>query len=469
MVTDSARGRALPIRTRLTRWGTFVTLLVCVVVTSVVYTGMRFSLLREVDGFLDAEIRELIAKVDEREGDLVAAEAAIRTELGHRPEADLVFELFATDGRLLLTSEPSESHLRLDGVESFADLPPFAPVYETDTREAGDSRRCVEHVRYHGGDGVAVASYSLDSMDRSLAHVRLLTLLALVIGGALAWVGAWWMARRSLAPVADMTESARRIGLRGLTERLKRTGANDELDRLAAVLNAMLDRLQRMVSAQRRFTADASHELRTPLTALRGMSEVALSRPRSEAELREVIESSLEEYDRLQQLAEGLLLLAQGDEGKASLVSERVEIGGLLEAVVEFYAPFAEDSGVALELHGGEEVEVIGDPGRLRQMFSNLIENAIRYSQASGRIDVTYDESAGECRVTVRDHGIGISAEDLSRIFDRFFRCDPARNPTGTGLGLAICKWIASVHGGSITAESVEGEGTTVTVRLPLA
>ena len=261
-----------------------------------------------------------------------------------------------------------------------------------------------------------------------------------------------------------------------------------ELRELAQAYNGMLARLQRAVEALTSFTADASHELRTPLTAIRGTAEVALARPRTAEELRETLEEVLEETESMLHLVEDLLTLARGDQARAALAESTVDLAWLLRDVQEIGEVLAAAKPVQVLLEAPEHLEVRGAAGPLRRLFLNLVSNAVKFTE-QGTVSIetaavtaeapAAEEEPGEgngaaagprewVEVRVSDTGMGIPADALGRVFDRFYRADTARERSGgTGLGLAIARMIVEQHGGSITVRSEVGAGTTFTVRLP--
>ena len=260
---------------------------------------------------------------------------------------------------------------------------------------------------------------------------------------------------------------------RSLHRRLPSDLGADELSRLGATLNAMIERLETSFGALRRFTADASHELKTPLTVLRADVERAMHPNAAGSEAMQALEEALQESARMADLVDSLLTLARADEGRFDLYREPVELGPLVRDVYETAVILGEHAGQIVTLSVIEEATVEGDVRRLRQLFLNLITNAIKYTPSGGRVEVSLSRRVGdEITFTVRDSGIGISAADLPHVFDRFWRADRARSRGGErggfGLGLAISQWIAQAHGGRVTAQSRLGRGSVFTVVLPL-
>jgi two-component system, OmpR family, sensor kinase len=303
------------------------------------------------------------------------------------------------------------------------------------------------------------------------ARTRFLLILVGLAPLALAGVAAagWVLTGRALAPVDTMVAAARRIGAEDLSRRLVTEGRDDELGRLAAVLNDMLARLESSFTAVRQFSADAAHELRTPLTILKGEIEVALRAAPEPAEARRVLESCQEEVDRLATLVEDLLFLARTDAGAVDRPLETVNLGGVIDDVAPGLRTLAERAGVGLSVGHPETVTVRGSAPMLFRLLFNLAENAIKYAGVSHSVEVTLGTHDGNAVLEVGDDGPGISPEDQAHIFDRFYRADPARTRGGAGLGLALARSIAQVHGGWITVESTLGKGTCFRVLLPLA
>jgi signal transduction histidine kinase len=285
----------------------------------------------------------------------------------------------------------------------------------------------------------------------------------------LALAGGWWLMRKTMAPVAGLTHAAERITALNLSDRLPRTHSGDELDRLTEVFNSMLARLDDSFNRIREFTLHASHELKTPLTVLCGETETALRDGSLSAADRERAANLLDELRRLARIVDGLALLAKADAGQVTLNLETVRLDELVRDNFADAQILAEPQGIRVELAACEEITLPGDRHRLRQLLLNLADNAVKYNQPQGRIIMGLRRLTGAAEFTITNTGPGIPAEMLPRVFDRFFRGDPAHSPTvdGCGLGLSIAQWIVSAHGGTIQIASVPFETTTVTVRLP--
>ncbi len=291
---------------------------------------------------------------------------------------------------------------------------------------------------------------------------------------ALSVMFAYFIAGRAFRPIDRIIDQVEAItDGRSLHRRLAIGAAGDELARLSATLNAMIERLETSFGALRRFTADASHELKTPLTVMRADVERAMSPVFTPVEQAVSLEEALQQLTRMADLVDSLLTLARADEGRFDLYRESVELGALAREVVETARLLGEDAHLTIDAPVIEDAEVLGDLTRLRQMFLNLVTNAIKYTPRGGRVEINLVSSGAAVSLTVRDTGIGIAAADVPHIFERFWRADRVRSRAsergGFGLGLAICQWIAQAHDGTLTVQSRLGRGTTFTATLPLA
>lgn len=289
--------------------------------------------------------------------------------------------------------------------------------------------------------------------------------VAVAVGGGYLLVG------RALAPVIKIAESAERITLHNLSERLPLTPTGDELEQLSRALNHMIARLHEAFEQNRRFLADASHELRTPITALRGELESVVEQARTAPELCDRIGSALEEVDRLAKIVERLFAISRLDAGEAQGEWVRFDLAHLAATTAEQMCLLAEDKGVSVKCESAQAVFVQGDRARLKQVVVNLLDNAIKYTPQGGSVTLRVGMINDSALLQVEDNGIGIPAGALPHVFERFFRVDKARSREmgGAGLGLAIVKSICVAHGGQVDVQSTEGRGSRFSVELPLA
>ena len=266
-----------------------------------------------------------------------------------------------------------------------------------------------------------------------------------------------------------MVEAARRIEAEDLTKRIPAPSGEDELARLAAVLNDMLARLERSFAAARRFSADAAHELRTPLTILKGEIEVTLRADEAPADIRRTLASCLEEVDRLNSLVEDLLLMARMEGNALSALPKPVNLAEVLEDVAPALTELAARAGNLCTVAATPPLWIEGYDSLLFRLVFNLAENAIKYTPSGGKIAVTLEQQDHSAVLQVKDNGQGIAPDAQEHIFDRFYQGDPAREGSGTGLGLALVRAIVELHHGQIDLASAVGKGTCFRVTLPLA
>jgi signal transduction histidine kinase len=282
--------------------------------------------------------------------------------------------------------------------------------------------------------------------------------------------GGWVLLRKSLAPVTALTRAAERIHLDNLRERLPSTGSGDELDRLTEVFNAMTARLDESFARVRDFTLHASHELKTPLALMRTQLEMAFREQQLTPAQRELFASQLDEIQRLARIVDVLTLLAKVDAGHVRLNCEAVRLDDLVKDSVTDAQMLARSQKISVNLGACDEITVRGDRHRLRQLLLNLTDNAIKYNQPQGNVTIALNRNNGVAQLRIANTGAGILPENLPRVFDRFFRCDPAHSSDveGCGLGLSIAQWIVKAHAGTIQLRSEPGKLTTVTVTLPV-
>jgi heavy metal sensor kinase len=314
-----------------------------------------------------------------------------------------------------------------------------------------------------------VVSASLASLDAELAVVRRVIFIALPLILALAGLGGYALATRSLRPLGWMAEQAHRITGSNLETRIQIDNAVEELAVLVTSFNELLSRLDQSFDTMRRFVADASHELRTPISVIRGEADVALSQERSPAEYRESLAVVLDEARRLSRLVDDLLNLARADAGHVVLQTHDFYLNELLAECCRSVQGLAHTRGLQLECRAGNDLQFTGDEQLLRRLLINLLDNAIRYTPSGGHVTAALEAGATSVQLRVSDTGIGIAPADAARVFERFYRAGEARSRQdgGFGLGLAIVRWIAESHRGTVDCSSEPGRGSTFTVTLP--
>jgi signal transduction histidine kinase len=286
----------------------------------------------------------------------------------------------------------------------------------------------------------------------------------------LALVGGWFLMRRALQPVTTLTHAVENVRSDTLKQRIPRTGNRDELDRLTDVFNNMMQRLDDSFSGIREFTLHASHELKTPLTIMRGEIEMRLRDPATPSHDRDFFVGQLDEINRLTKIVDALTFLAKADAGLLKLADDEVALDALVRDNFADTQILAASRGLQVELTACEPVSVRGDRHRLRQVLLNLTENALKYNCPEGRITMSLVRNNGHAELTIANTGPGVQPEQIERVFDRFYRGDPAHNSDGEGcgLGLSIAQGIVRAHRGAISLKSEPGELTSVEVKLPV-
>jgi heavy metal sensor kinase len=434
-----------------------------------------------LENYLVGALKENQLRRARQVGQLLMEEAQRHAEgrVGEEIEArytpslnDRFVRVTRTNGELLYRSgAPKEGNF------APADLPPAAwPRGDETTQEAplpSGRKMLLASYRVRTADGM---NYVVDAgapMDDVQAHLRQWTMLlvfGLPVAAVIAVAGGSLLVKRALSPVDKIAASAERISSQNLNERLPVPQTGDELQRLSVALNHMIGRLDEAFQYSRRFVADASHELRTPLTVLRGEIESYVQEPQLPAEWRERLGSMLEEVVRLANIVEGLFAISRLDAGEAQAQWVRFDLGRLAAATADQMFLLAEDKKIALTCTAPKGVWVEGDRARMKQVVVNLLDNAIKYTAEGGQVGMSVGAIDSKAVLEVTDNGIGIPADALPRIFDRFFRVDKARSRDlgGAGLGLSIVKSICIAHHGRVEARSMPGQGSCFRVELPL-
>jgi two-component system OmpR family sensor kinase len=463
----------LGFKARLSLWH----MVIVAVILALAAFGSNWALSRLVRGQVD----EALVALARAEGAALAAggdqpirvhEAPPGTAAPSFARLDKFVQIVALDGRPIARSSTLGTARLPAPPELLARVGVGESIFKTVEDFGEEPIRMVSLPVTVGSSTYAVqVATSLDDARAVLRGARWLFLgVALAILGAVGATGAL-LARRALRPIDQIVSRARRIGESSLAERLPHPGGQDEIGRLVETLNDMLERIERSFEVQRRFTADASHELRSPLSRLRAELEVTLRRPRDRAEYEEALRSCLEEVERLSWLTEELLGLARLDAGEGrQATAGLVALTPILEEVVRRIAPEAERRDITLTLKPCPPLSVKAAPGAASLAVTNVLDNAVKFSPAGGRVTVEVSTEAGEVLVAVTDTGPGVLPEEMPRLFERFHRGSAARSAEvpGTGLGLAISRALVESQGGRISVDSAPGEGATFSIRLPL-
>jgi two-component system OmpR family sensor kinase len=346
--------------------------------------------------------------------------------------------------------------------------PPFNPALPTHAAIVGDRafRFAVGTMMYNGELAYLQSGVQASLVEESVSSLRNLLLLMVPLVLLLCVGGGYLLAVRALRPIEAVTAELDAIGPTNLSSRLTVPPVADEVARLTAEINSLLERLERSSATERRFASDAAHELRTPLSVLRTGLEVALARDRSPEENRAALGAAHREALSLCRIADELLMLSRLN-GEVMVDRHRLNLRALLSEIAATVGPLAQARELKLSLNAPEDVFVNGNEGHLRRLIVNLLDNALKFTPAGGSIDVGLKGDANRAIVRVADTGEGIHPAELPHIFDRFFR--GAGSPSeGSGLGLSLCREIARAHGGDIAAANLPGGGCAFVVTLAL-
>jgi heavy metal sensor kinase len=467
------------VRTRLTLWYTGVLALVLIAFSVGVYALLAGRLHQRLDvgvqNTVEGIARLFVYELAEGESEAQAIHSALNENYFPSQAA----AIFDAQGRLLEEKPlPNNHHAELPaGFNSATEEIRFFTVPSKRDDEDDGVRVAVRRltVARENKAYLIVVSQATNPLAEELEFLRDILLTAVPVALLLAALGGLFLARKSLAPVVAMSESARRISAEKLEQRLPVANPRDELGRLASTFNEMLTRLQSSFEQQRQFMADASHELRTPLHVMRTAAEVTLEQQRrEEGEYREALNIINEQTRRLTKIVEDLFTLARADAGQRDLEPRQFYLDELVAETARAATVLAARKQVTVELGQATEAPYRGDEDLLRRMLLNLLDNAVKHTPAGGRVKLQLGRTDSTYSIVVADTGTGIPAEAQPHIFGRFYRADKARsrgtNGTGSdgaGLGLSIARWIAEAHGGSLMLQHSDPAGSAFRVSLP--
>jgi heavy metal sensor kinase len=455
------------LRARFALWVAGLLLVALLAFGALVYASLSSSLKAGIDDSLQLSAAQANAAVNIEDGELAIADGIPETPaLSGLKERGFTIRVLSAAGQVLQAAGPYH-----DLPVASADIDravQHQSTFNTLTDPvSGDSIRVYTTPIIENDEiiGVVQVARTLedvqDTLQRLLAAL-LISIPVLVCGAA---IGGYLLAARALTPIDTITRTARRISAEDLHARLNLPATNDEVGRLAATFDTMLDRLDASFQRERQFTADASHELRTPLAAMQAILSVVREQRRTPEDYEHALGDLAEETNRLRALADDLLRLARG-EAYQTVMRETVDLTTLLQDVTDSLAPLAEAKGLSICYNAPTQLLVRGNSDGLIRLFVNLLDNAIKYTECGG-ITVRALIGNNGTDVIIADTGIGIATDQLPRVFDRFYRIEISRTTHGAGLGLAIAQDIAQAHGSTITVQSTIGTGTTFIVRLP--
>jgi two-component system heavy metal sensor histidine kinase CusS len=452
----------------LTAYYTVSVFILLAAASALLYWGLQRNLLQQDGDFLAHKVQVLTVLLERRPLDRTGVDQEVLEEAEISGQSPAPFFLRVLDATGHLIDETPGMAIVLPAAvfpqAQTQASPPLSRRWQSDPGQAF----LLTSIAVPGP--AATPGWNVQAALNIAAHESLLaryrTDLGLVLLSGLlvaALIGAW-ITRRGLRPIADITRATENVGIEHLDYRVQTGRWPRELGSLASAFDRMLERLQESFERLSQFCADLAHELRTPINNLMGEAQVTLARTRTPAEYSRVLQSALEEYNRLARMIDSMLFLAQADRARLSVNRVPLEARAELQAVAEFYQPLADEQRVELICEGN--ASLLADPLLLRRALSNLLSNALKYSATGSRVVLRADAADGAAVLSVTDTGVGIPAEHLPKLGDRFYRVDPARthSPEGVGLGLAIVKSIIALHGGKLLIDSSPGRGTVASL-----
>jgi len=463
---------------KLTLYYTLIVLLLSVLLCIFFFYRLQHNLTKQLDRMLQDEAYELVHGIEEAlgessetgeyfdDGALVRGCQLYDQDTEKRKFYPVVFKVATTAGKLLYISQRA-AQCEFPMIQGRSNH-----VFTAHIGPGNQSCRVLEKkIASKKRDGLilqmAIATQQSDKILENLVENILQAVPALLLVciacGMLA-------ARRPRRILRQITTVTKRVTSRNLSERLPVPAARDETRELAITINSMMDRLEKSFNDLKQFTADVSHELRNPLFALKGEMEVALSANRDRVDYQESLQECMERVGFLINMVNQLLLIARFDAQKIVLELDYVNAGLIIRDVYDFYLPMAQEKQIDLAIDKCDDVVIMADKTRLSQLAGNLLDNAIKFTPEKGSVRIILAGEPDRIVLMIRDSGIGIPPDDISKTFNRFYQADPARSGSGrgTGLGLHICKRIVEAHDGTITAEANKDRGMTFTVTLPL-
>ncbi len=484
------------LRFKIILWHSGILFLMLLLLGSILYNDMRRRLAADIDHVLLSRAEGIVDSIDtywEGEkfkapnkniglGDLPIREKDAFAEMAknwvlERSDdfllVSMIVSIFDNRGRHVASSKSISQSAQLpprilDSVLTARSRFDFVPA-EIPGGKADKLRALTIPVTVNGQVAYIVqVGTPLSSLSSALRELKLILFLLLPVSIILSGTAGAFLAKITLQPVERIINTIHQITAENLRMRIAVPTSKDEIRQLADTFNEMLERLERGFASQQQFFEDLSHELKTPLAVIKGELEVTLKRLRSAREYEATLTSSLEEINRIIRVVEELLMLAKFDNNLVTLETSRLDVGGLVGGVVENIGILAGQKNIRIRFLGRAGVTVHGDKEKLKQLFLNLLDNAVKYSRPGGTVSVEVEEAEPWAKISVADTGEGIPEEDIPRIFERFYRLKKSRDVAGFGLGLSIARSIAEAHKGKIDVESSIGRGSTFITSLPL-
>jgi heavy metal sensor kinase len=457
---------------KLTFFYIFTFFLSALIICGFLYIRLKHQLIKEVDRLLLDETDELSeVLIQDPKGDALLRnfEMGVAT----RNYYPIYFKILNRDGASLYVSREFEEIKYTLSDKIMADARNGKKTMESfHSPRRRTPYRIINTPVFRDGSLTYIIQLGthLRFVRKSLSHFKRNISVVFPIILVLGSLGGWILARRSVSPIGYIASKTKTITSQNLSERLSPRGTGDEMDDLIGTINGMIARLESSFKRMAEFTADASHELKTPLCALRGEAELLLSKERTTEDYQEGLAHFVERFDQVNRMINDLILLSKSDSSQVELNRVPLRLDLLIQDIGNLYHVLAEQKNIVLRIDPCQETVVMGDKMRLQQLFTNLIDNAVKFTPEGGSIRIRVEKNKDFAQVKVIDTGIGIPKEEQENIFKRFYRVDKSRSKEtgGVGLGLSIVEWIVHAHHGRIGVASEIGKGSTFTVHLPL-
>jgi heavy metal sensor kinase len=451
---------------RLTLWYAGIFILSASVAFLFFYLLITSVIRQQTDQDLVSGVRTFSSILSVQEAGALKQQAFLEAQAGG--EKKVFFRLLYLTGQLFSSSNMSywrDIGINKDAINRL--LNDAGPVF--DTISIPDRKHQVRILYAVLGPGMIVQlGRSMENYTRIIEAFRRIFVTTMAVLFVLAAIVGWFMAKRALAGVETVTQTARMISDRSLDDRVPVKTQVNEIDQLAITFNQMLDRIQKLVTEIKEMNDNIAHDLKSPITRIRGIAEVSLTTESTLQEYENMAGNTIEECDRLLDMINTMLIISKTEAGLGQFDNKELDIARVVQEACELFLPMAETEGVALVCDAPARLIIYGDIRMVQRMISNLLDNAVKYTPEGGNINVAALLGRQQSvQISIKDTGMGISTEDMRHIFERFYRCDPSRSRTGTGLGLSFARAIARAHGGDITVSSEPDKGSTFVVVLP--
>jgi signal transduction histidine kinase len=446
--------KTLSLRLKMTLWYSISLLVVMSLMYTTIHFTLRETMTKSAESIVKAYSAQASSYIDAENGTVKLDE--------NMPEAkeEVYFKIYNSANQTVYAYGVSDA------------LGNIAPAFDKTRVLSVDGTKWILYDQKIDEDDSSIgwirSVKSLKYIDDTLNNLLFIFLCLCPVFLAITLLTGYFLVRRTLRPIDKITTTALMIGRGDLSKRLNMRNTGDEVGRLSATFDEMIERLDTAFQAEQQFASDASHELRTPVTVISAYAENALNDDATKEEYARAMEVILKEGRKMSATISSLLMLTRGDQHRYQLNLEWIDLGQLVDDVTEEMETPAEEKGISISVlpHSAQLMKL--DQTLITNLLLNILENAVKYSNPGGEVKVSLFKETDSIVLTIEDDGIGISQEDLPKVFNRFFRAEHTGEKEGTGLGLAIAKWIVELHQGEIHVESTLSTGTTVTIRLPM-